>query len=141
MTGIVIYATSAELATWTGTAAPANAAALLRAASLRVREATSSALYETDATGKPTDADLLQAVKDATCSHAAALAAAGIDPAAAGTDAQVASTSIGSASVSYAGADGAAKARLALTYSLCPEGVTILRDAGLYGNPPMTFRA
>lgn len=137
------YATSADcwgVGSWTGNAAPSNAATLLRSASLLVRDATATAVYAVDANGLPTDATILQAFKDATCAHAAALQTAGIDPAAAGTTPGISATAIGSASVTYAGAAEAAAARQRLTTELAPEALMVLRSAGLLANPPMIYR-
>lgn len=140
MSSVLMYADVAELTEWIGSPAPSNARALLRAASLLVRDATSAALYEVDTAGLPSDADTLAAFRDAACAHAEALDSAGVDPAAAGTETGITSTSIGSASVSYAGANEAAAARQRLARELCPMSLRILRDAGLLANPPMTFR-
>lgn len=137
--GILIYATSDDLAAWTGAAAPSNAAALLRSASLLVREASATALYDVDGDGYPTDTDVAQVMQDATCAHAAALDAAGVDPAAAGTDAGVASTSLGGASITYAGASDAAVSRLSLTYRLAPEAARILHNEQLLAAPPQSY--
>lgn len=129
---MLVYATVGDLAEWIDP--PSNADALLRAASLRVREATKTAWYSTGVTGLPTDTTVAQAFRDATCVHAAALATAGLDPSAGGvlTKAGVAtSKSVGSASVSYADAKSAADAKAALLTTLCPDAALILQQAGL----------
>lgn len=141
---IPLYATSAQCwgtSSWTGTVAPSNAAALLRAASILVRDATASVIYPADTSGMPTDTDILDALRDATCAHAAALEAAGVNPTAAGTTPGIGATAIGSASVTYAGAGEAATNRLRLAVELAPEAQMILRSAGLLGNPPLVYRA
>jgi len=140
MSSVLMYADVAELTEWIGSPAPSNARALLRAASLLVRDATSAALYEVNTAGLPSDADTLAAFSDATCAHAEALDSAGVDPAAAGADSAIVGSSIGSASVSYTFADKARDARARLAIELCPMSLRILRDAGLLANPPMTFR-
>lgn len=130
---MLVYATVDDLDDWI-TPIPTNADALLRSASLRVREATKTARYTVDGTGLATDATVLQAFKDATCAHAAALATAKVDPAGGGvlTKASTAAAkSVGSASVSYADAASAAAAKASLHTSLCPDAVTILQQAGL----------
>jgi hypothetical protein len=137
---IPIYADAADLAAWTGATAPSNATVLLRAASILVRDVTMSAMYAVDSSGLPTDPATLQAFADATCAHAAALAAAGIDPAAAGTQAGVSATAIGSASVSYLGYLGAEAARLELSRNLCPQALSLLRAQGMLSTPPMEYR-
>jgi hypothetical protein len=105
-----------------------------------VREATATALYLVDAGGLPTDADTLAAFKEATCAHAAALSAAGVDPDAAGTDSSIKASAIGSASVSYTFADRARDAKAALVTQLCPQGLMVLRSAGLLDTPALSFR-
>jgi hypothetical protein len=101
---MLIYATSAEMATYTGVAAPSNSDALLRYASLLVRRATSQAIYTVDEDGFPTETSKLDAFRDATCAQAHAWAINNIDPSAgaAGVSGVVAKKSLGSASVDYA---------------------------------------
>ncbi len=137
MAAILTYATSDDLATWTGATAPSNASALLRTSSLIVRRATMTATYATDEPGLPTDADVVDALRDATCAQAAALAANDVDPAgaAAGAAGEIASSSIGSASVSFAtDADTSALTRSLLS-DLTSEAAMILGNAGLLGQP------
>jgi hypothetical protein len=136
---ILVYATSSDLATWTGSAAPTNADALLRTASMLVRRQTRTAVYDVDTAGAPTDADTLAAFNQATCAQAAAMAANNVDPAAgvAGASGAVQSTSIGTASITYAVAGDAAASRQALLTELCSEAAMILDDAGLLGQLPI----
>lgn len=127
-----IYATSTDLATWTGTTAPANADQLLRSASLLVREATACDFYPVDDNGMPTAAATAQAMNDAACCHAALWAALGVNPLAGAAQARIqASKSIGSASISYADAAAAAEAAAESLRALCPEARRILRIASL----------
>jgi len=138
---VLIYATSAELTTWLGVAAPANAAALLRSASILVHRATMTAVYDVDvATSLPTDAALVEALRDATCSQVSTWIALAIDPAKGAAGAKVVtSKSIGSASVSYANAQALANSAVSAladaTTSLSQEALLILADAGLTGSP------
>jgi len=138
---VLVYADSSALASWTGAAAPSDATALLRSASILVRDATISAIYSTDDDGYPTDADVSQAFEDATCAHAAALSAAGVNPLASGAVAGIASSAIGGASISYAGSDAVANVRLDLSRTLCQESLRILHQAGMLSMPPMSFQA
>ena len=133
---MLIYATSAELTTWLGVAAPANATTLLRSASILVHRATLTAIYDVDAAGLPTDADQLAAFRDATCSQVATWIALALDPAkgAAGAAKVVTSKSIGSASITYAVTAAAAAMANAAT-DLSQEALLILADAGLTGSP------
>lgn len=64
------YATAAQLAAFTGVAAPADAARQLLRASEIIDQALRTAIYDVDAgTGLPTDAATLQAFADATCAQ------------------------------------------------------------------------
>lgn len=101
-----IYATSADLAAYTGEAAPPNADALLAKA---VRFLDSNVLrlcwYCTDpTTGMPTDATVIEALRDATCAQVAWWTALGDNMGALG--AGYGSVSIGSVSLSRSGKDG-----------------------------------
>jgi hypothetical protein len=137
----LVYADSADLTAWTGTAAPSNATVLLRSASLLVRRATRSAVYAVDGTGLPADTSVSGAMRDATCAHAAALAAAGVDPLAAGTEAgAVSASSIGSASVTFADSAAAAAARARLSDRLVPEALAVLAAADLLSGAPVATR-
>lgn len=117
-------ATPADLAAWTGTAAPANATQLLRSATNLVLTATRGAYYSVDpTTGMATDPVVLQVLNDATCIQAAAWAALGVDPLTGGVPSTkvVASKGIGSARIQYADAAAAAAARTASLTELVPE--------------------
>jgi hypothetical protein len=134
------YATSADLlARLQGdddaATLPANAGRLLRAASAVVRRYTRAAWYATDADGYPTDERVRAAFRDATTIHAAALAAAGIDPDAPAGGRVIASKSNGPASVTYADADGEAAARGALLSRPVLEAAQVLDDLGLHTAP------
>lgn len=139
---MLTYATSSDLLNWSGGTAPTNADQLLRTASILVRKATITATYTVDTAGLPTDADVLQAFKDATCAHAAAMAAALIDPLAGGattTAGTKAAKKVGTASIEYAGTQQAAAARALLAVELAPEALDILQQAGL--TPGTTWAA
>ena len=129
---MLIYATSDQLATWLGIAAPTNAATLLRSASILVHRATMTAVYDIDvATSLPTDAALVEALRDATCSQVSTWIALAIDPAKGAAGAKVVtSKSIGSASITYA-VTAAAQAMANATTDLSQEALLILAQAGL----------
>lgn len=137
---MLVYATSADLAAWTGAAAPSNATQALRSASLAVREATELDFFATDTTGMPTDTTVLQAFNDATCCQAAALIALSVDTNAGGSVVPTVkeSKSIGSARITYAQQDAknAADAKQQALTGLVPEAMRILRDAGLARTAP-----
>lgn len=141
-TSVLVYATTEDLANWTGEEAPANATPLLRSASILVRGATRAALYDTDAAGKPSDTEVLQAFSDATCSQAAAWGAAGIDPTEQGVGLAapaVVSKSMGGRSVQYADLSGSVtiqQARAQAATQLCAEALAILAGAGLLSGQP-----
>lgn len=133
----LIYATAADLATWTGTTAPVNATQLLRRASGLVRKATAVAFYDTDPTGLPTDPDTLHAFNDATCAQANFWASNNIDPASGALTQSGILTSkrLGSASLNYdaagSGSVTAWQAKVAATTELCEEAFDILAAAGI----------
>lgn len=135
---VLVYATPDDLAAWTGTTAPTNATALLRSASLAVREATELCFYAVDDTGLPTNTTQLQAFNDATCCQAAALAELDVNPQSGGVvEAGVVSSSkLGSASFEYADAAIAAAAKAAAMQGLVPDALRILRDAGISPTNP-----
>jgi len=131
---VIVYASDADLQAWTGEDPPANAAPLLRSASLLVARATRNALYRTTPAGLPVDEDLVEALREATCAQAALWADAGINPAVgAAGDQQLVPTakSIGSGSITYAVNPAVAAARARVAETLCTESVGILLEAGL----------
>lgn len=139
---MIVYATSTDLATWTGDTAPANVNNLLRSASILVRNATRAALYDVDSSGKPSDTDILKAFNDATCAQAAMWDAAKIDPSEQGVGVSapaVVSKSMGGRSVSYADLSGSVtvqQARAKQTVTLSAEALAILANAGLLSGQP-----
>lgn len=131
-----IHADSDALTEWLGAPAPDNASQLLRAASSLVTDATTTSLYPVDDDGVATDSDVLQALSDATCAHAAQMSRAGIDPLAgeAGLPAEIASKALGPANFSYATAAQVASAKASLLTDLCSQARLILSEAGLLNN-------
>jgi len=134
---VLVYADSAELVTWTGAPAPANATQLLRSASMLVRSATATSVYGVDETGLPSDANVAEAFRDATCAQVASWVGAGVDPSGAGlsTTAPVRGKKLGSGSVEYdtavSGSVTAFQAKRAAAVTLCPEAFMILQQAGV----------
>lgn len=125
-----VYATEAEYATWLGTTAPAGSARALRAASGRIDELLITAVYDTTAEGMPTDADVVEALMEATCAQADYQRAIG-DANSTGAAGQWSSVSIGSASLSRGQAAGGGTASPAKYSS---EAYGILQRAGLIPN-------
>jgi hypothetical protein len=137
-----VYATDAELGAWCNPL-PDNADTLLRDASALVRKATRNDIYDVDAAGKPTDPDVIEAFRDATCKQVAIWAANDIDPnkGVSGIEQLPASSSIASGSVSY---DGNVNAEIAMAQAksvreLDPAAVDILRDHLLASRSPGTW--
>lgn len=132
-----IYATPENLAEWTGTEAPVNAASLLRHASTLVESATVNAIYPTDVDGYATGDATAVAFLEATAAQAAFWAANGLDPAG-GSLAEMGkghatSKSIKGASVGYSVTLVEANnlARQQALRGLCEEAWSILSNAGL----------
>lgn len=134
---MLLYATTADLAEFTSEPAPANADRLLKGASALVRIATRTALYDTDSTGLPTDPDIVEAMRDATCAHAAEWARRGIDPASGVTPAVPKSSSIGPASVNW-GTTGGLSDEDTLV-QLVPDASWYLDAAGLLNGTPVVW--
>lgn len=130
-----LYATENDLAGWLGTAAPADAGALLRSASGLVRSETKTAVYATDVDGYPADTALRTAFREAVCAQAKFWADHGINPSlgAAGVAPLAASKSIGGASIQYSTYVSTAEARANAAGVLGPDAWYILADAGLLG--------
>lgn len=136
---MLTYAAAADLTDpqWGMILTEAEAAPLLRAASGIVRHATRAALYDVDGAGKPSDPDVIEAFRDATCAQVAFWRSARIDPAAGGMDKPsptVASKSMGDRSVTYndpSTATAVIQARSAAAQDICMDAWRILRDAGL----------
>ncbi|MEU0039955.1 hypothetical protein [Streptomyces sp. NPDC006333] len=64
-----VYATSADYTEWSGQAAPTGAERLLTQASRDIDDALLTAYYCTDADGMPTDPDIVEALREATCAQ------------------------------------------------------------------------
>lgn len=139
---MLIYATDEDLTDWTGATAPDNADALLRSASILVRDATKAALYDVDSAGKPSDAVILGAFRDATCAQAAMWAAAKIDPTEQGVGVAapaVVSKSMGGRSITYADLSGSVTVqqdRAKAAKELCDQARAILAAEGLTEGQP-----
>ncbi|MFH9823012.1 hypothetical protein [Streptomyces bobili] len=124
-----VFATPAEYEAFTGQPAPANADRLLARASRLVSAATKAAVYDTDPAGYPSDSDILEAFRDATCAQVGEWARR--DTAAADGDDVAASpwTSVSAGSLSFL--RQSAPATTSEDTLLVPEAVEILDDLGL----------
>lgn len=125
----LVYATSDDLATFTGNPAPDNAARLLKGASALVRTATRAALYDVTSTGLPSDPDIAEAFRDATCAQAAEWIDKGVDPASGTAPGVPQSSGIGGATVNW-GAPGGLTPEQTL-HQLVPDALWYLEAAGL----------
>lgn len=134
-----VYATPAQLATWLGPAqaSPADPDRALRAASRRVDRMLLTAWYDTDNVGMPTEADVIEALMEATCEQVAHQIRTG-DPYGTGSAGAYASLSIGGLALTKAaGATGGTSGGPGGS-PLSPEAWEILRQAGLTGGEPWT---
>ncbi|MFI1677060.1 hypothetical protein [Streptomyces sp. NPDC020607] len=66
-----VYATTVELEAFTGQPVPANATRLLARASRLVSAAMKAAIYDTDPAGYPSDTEIRDAFRAATCAQVA----------------------------------------------------------------------
>lgn len=109
----------------------------IRYASNLVGKATRCDHYEVDPAGMPTEPDVIEAMRDATCAHAAMWIAAGINPTAGsvGREIGIASQSADGGSVTYADNITAEEITASLT-TLIPAAVDILRAAQLASTRP-----
>ncbi|WP_225732718.1 hypothetical protein, partial [Nocardia sp. JCM 34519] len=131
---MLVYATIADL-TGRLDPIPANAAALIRTASAQVRDITSNDLYDITPAGLPTDPDLRDVLREATCVQVLSWVAAGIDPSAAPLRPEIASQSADGGSVSYQLPDPDRIQRAG--ERLCHEAVLVLRNAGMATGRPL----
>ncbi|WP_068059385.1 hypothetical protein [Nocardia xishanensis] len=118
----------------------ATANVLIRYASQLVRKATRLDLYEVDPAGLPTEPDVIEAMRDATCVHVAMWHTAGINPAggAVGREVAIKSQTADGGSTTYMDAPSAEEIQRSLEY-LCAAGIDILRNAGLASTRPCTW--
>ncbi|QPZ39703.1 hypothetical protein [Paramicrobacterium chengjingii] len=106
--------------------------AMLRRASIVIDGRLRLAVYNTDEDGYPTDADVSEALKDATCAQADWFE--NTDDLT-GAESQQGVVKIGSVSLGGSGATGSASStKSAADSRISPEAVEILRNAGLIGS-------
>jgi len=129
---VLVYATPDDLHDWTQQPPPANAAVLLREASILVADAIGGDLYDVASTGLPAQSRQRDAVRDATCAQAGYWAVNSIDPAKgrAGMELVVTSSGIDGASVSTNAVD-LEQAKADSLDALTPSAYRILRQAGM----------
>jgi len=137
-----VYATPQQLAEWIGAEPPADAAQLLRSASLLIDRELLTAVYPTTTDGLPRDEGVAQVLADAVCAQAAAWAALGIDPTKGAADEpqtnKVVRKTLATATIEYDRGSSQdrvtyAAARQQAAVDLAPEAQQILASAGLLG--------
>lgn len=130
-----IYATELDLQDFTCEAPPANALALLRRASLVVDGLIVTANYATDDDGYPTDLDVSDVLRDATCAQASWFDETGD---VSGASSRFNSLGLGNFSAS-GGGTGSGTNTTAAASRIAPETVQILQTAGLLNQPPRAW--
>ncbi|MFD7106094.1 hypothetical protein EYS09_14300 [Streptomyces kasugaensis] len=120
-----VYATPEQLAAWTGTPAPDGAERLLARASEDIDSALLTAVYPVDDDGDPTEQNVAEALRDATCAQVEWQLATGDD----GTGAAGVWDSVSIGPVSLSGRSSAPPA--ASGVELAPRAARALRRAGL----------
>ncbi len=129
-----VYATEAEYADWLGLDdPPAGAATALRRASMVVDEMLFGAVYDVDDDRLPTDTDVAEALRDATCAQAEYGRTTG-DASMVGA-AGITTVSLGSLSYTKA-ATGTAATTSGGNGRWSPTAWGILQRAGLTGATP-----
>ncbi|TDD25052.1 hypothetical protein E1287_37610 [Actinomadura sp. KC06] len=128
------YATADDLDDYVDTV-PANAARLLTRASRVIDGALKCAVYDVDEAGDPTDADVITALKDATCEQAAYWITQGSDE---GIPNGYTSVSIGSVALA-GGQTGNGGGPGTVSGELCAQARQILDTAGLLNFAPWTW--
>jgi hypothetical protein len=127
-----VYATTGQLADYTGEDPPADARKLLRRASRKVDQLLITAHYAVDEDGMPTDADVAAAMAEATCAQVEWWGETG-DTAGTGAVAALAGSQIGT--VKLAGGNSAAGGGSG-SIEYAPDAVAALRLAGLTNQGP-----
>lgn len=126
------YATAAQLTTFTGAAAPANADRLLLRASEVIDQALRTSVYDADATTRlPTDSATLQAFADATCAQVEFWLASDEEDDILGP---VQGVVLGGLQIQH----GAGSSRVSPTY-LAPRAHRILVNVGLRDGQPVSW--
>jgi len=138
----VALCTGADVAAYTGIAAPVNVTALIRSATRLVLRETRQAYYNVDPlTGLATDTQTQGAMRDATVIQVVAWAAIGYDPLTGGviTPKVKSSSKLGSAAFTFADATLSAEARADALKHLVPEAEQLLELQNLLIPNPWTY--
>lgn len=132
---MLLYATKDDVTTWVGEEPDVDVTAMIRKASILVGHACRNDLYTLDGAGKPSDPDLVEAMRDAVCAQVDYWVAAGINPSAGAGGVGLVKTemSVDGATVKYdtTGVVAASQAAAASIDGLTCDAVALLRNAGL----------
>ncbi|MDV6309910.1 head-tail connector protein [Gordonia amicalis] len=132
---MLLYATTADVTTWVGEDPDVDVTPMIRKASILVGNACRNDLYDVDGAGKPSNPDLVEAMRDAVCAQVEFWVAAGVNPAkGAGSLALVKTEmTVDGATVKYdtTGVVAAAQEAAASIDSLTGDALAVLRAAGL----------
>lgn len=112
------------------------ARSLLRRASIVIEGLTVAARYDVDEDGYPTDLDVTEALREATCAQAVWFDETG-DPS--GAEGRWQSLSLGTAALTKTGAGTSAGAVSVAETRISPEATTILATAGLFAGVPRSW--
>lgn len=137
--GVRLFAKTADFEKYADMEAPDNIERLLRVASAWVAVAVRRATFDVDSAGNPSDPDVVDALRDATCEQVLVWVENDITPGKVADRGAVSSTSIGDASISYETASVTAK-REVLANVICDGAYMILDEAGLIGGQPWVMR-
>lgn len=132
---MLLYATTADVTAWIGEDPDVDPTGMIRKASILVGQACRNDLYDVDGAGKPSDPDLVEAMRDAVCAQVDYWVAAGVNPAqgSAGLGRVKTEMTVDGATVKYdtTGVVAAAQEAAASIDSLNGDALAILRNAGL----------
>ena len=134
-----LFAKPADFEKYADMEPPENIDRLLRIASSWVTVAVRRATFDVDSAGNPSDPDVVEALRDATCEQVLVWVENDITPGKAQERGAVSSTSIGDASISYETNSVTAEREL-LANTLCDGAYMILDEAGLIGGQPWVRR-
>lgn len=137
-----VLCTAADVAAYTGVAAPTNAAELIRSATRLILRETRQAYYSVDpTTGLATDAQIQGALHDACVIQVVVWAQIGYDPLTGGVQqpAVESSTKMLASSITFADAALSAQARADALNHLVPEAESLLELQNLLIPNPWTF--
>jgi hypothetical protein len=127
------YATDGDFVAYTGQEPPADINRRLQRASDLIDERLIGAFYATDGNGNPTDANMIAALKNATCAQVEYWIETGDEL---GTSEQFEILQIGSVVLNRGGKSAATKSR---TPPLAPRAIGELRRGGLWPVQPVAW--